>query len=233
MWSKYSIGIFTLAISGLIHAQKIAEANPKHIEIFDTRNFCVLCTFNDALLSPDTLYGPAHSNANISGSYVYRTVMDQLDLTFAFMYAVKGERFTITNSKVKMINLTYSDLPYIQFMGNDGELVNFTGSGLDYGGFRYSQLDHPIFTGTSLEETDFTGVNFKNAYFINTQIAYTNFTDANLEGADFTKARISQANFSRANLLNAKITLEQLATSNICDALLPDGSRGDCSDKET
>jgi uncharacterized protein YjbI with pentapeptide repeats len=216
------------AMPALIHAQEKTLADPAHVELFNARNFCVLCNFNEAVLSPDTLYGAAHSNANISGTYVYDTMMDNLDLTFAFMYAIKGERFRITNSKVKMINLTYSDLPYFTFTNNIGELVNFTGSGLDYGNFRYAQLDYPIFTGTALEATDFTGAQFKNAYFINTRMFNTNFTDAYLAGADFTDANIKGANFTRANLLDAKITEAQLANSNVCDAILPDGSRGEC-----
>jgi len=203
-------------------------ANPKHVELFDHRNFCVVCTFNDAELSPDTLHNSVHYNANISASYVYGTVMDGLDLTFAFMYAIKGERFTIKNSKVHMINLTYSDLPYFTFINNQGSLVNFTGSGLNYGNFRDVELKDAIFSGTALWETNFTNAWLPQSQFINAYLNETNFTNAQLPNSDFTDATLVQVDFTNANLLGAKINEEQLADTIVCNAILPDGSRGHC-----
>jgi len=231
---KTTLFLSALLISTLANAKlpsvtdQQMEPNPKHVELFNTRNFCVLCTLNDAVLSPDTLYGASHYDANISASYVYRTVMDRLDLTFAFLYAIKGEYFTIKNSKVRLINITYSDLPYFTFINNEGELVNFTGSGLNYGNFREAKIDDAIFTGTSLEDTDFSGAELKQASFVNTRLYSTNFTGAQLIGSDFTDARLSGVNFTDANLLNAKITETQLANAIICGAVLPDGSTGSC-----
>lgn len=224
----YSALIAALFISTLSHAESVIQYDPRHKEIFNSWNFCIYCNLNEAILTPSTLYSGMHRNANISASYVYDTLMDNLDLTFAFMYSIRGERFSIKNSRVEMINLSYSDLPYFTFTGNKGALVNFTGSGLNYGNFRQANLEYPIFSGTALEDTDFTGAHFTDARFNNTWIAYTNFTDAHLVGADFTDADINHANFTRANLRDAIITPEQLQTSIICDAILPDGSQGPC-----
>ena len=209
-------------------ASSPSQANPKHVELFNTRNFCVVCTLNGAELSPDTLYDGVHYNANLSASYVYGTTMDRLDLTFAFLYAIKGEYFTIKNSKVRLINITYSDLPYFTFIGNQGELVNFTGTGLTEGNFREAELDSPIFTETALWYTDFTRVKFKNALFINAYIREANFSEAQLMNADFTNASLIKVNFTDANLRDAKLTTEQLQDSIVCNAILPDGSRGAC-----
>jgi len=231
---KITLFLTTLFISTITNAKLLPlidqqmEPNPKHVELFNTRNFCVLCTLNDAVLSPDTLYDPTHYNANISASYVYGTIIDRLDLTFAFLYAIKGEYFTIKNSKVQLINITYSDLPYFTFTGNEGELVNFTGSGLNYSNFRGAKIDDAIFTGTALEDTDFSDTELKRALFINTYLKNTNFTSAQLMGSDFTHASLTNVNFTGANLLNAKITEEQLTHAIVCNAILPDGSRGNC-----
>jgi len=209
-------------------ASSPSQANPKHVELFNTRNFCVVCTLNGAELSPDTLYDGVHYNANLSASYVYGTTMDRLDLTFAFLYAIKGEYFTIKNSKVRLINITYSDLPYFTFTNNEGNLVNFTGSGLNYGNFQGAQLDDVIFTQTSLVETDLSNTNFKRALFNGALIYDSNFTNAELTYADFTNASLKNVNFTRANLLGAKISKEQLAQANVCEAVMPDGTRGNC-----
>ena len=219
-------------------AEPSINSDPRHLEIFNSWNFCIYCNLNDELLSPETLYGRYHRNANISASYVYDTTMDNLDLTFAFMYSIRGERFAIKNSEVEMINLTYSDLPYFTFTGNEGKLVNFTGSGLNYGNLTNAQLDYPIFSETSLIETNFSGAQFNHARFNRTRMTDANlshthlvqadFTDADLVRADFTGAVIENSNFTRADLSNAKITEQQLATSIICDAILPDGSLGEC-----
>jgi len=222
------VTIATLCFSSFSQANTSVAANPKHIELFDTRNFCVVCTFNDAILSPDTLHNRWHVNTNISASYMYGTLMDRLDLTFGFLYAIKGEHFTIQNSLVRMINLSYSDLPYFTFIGNQGELVNFTGTGLTEGNFREAELDSPIFTETALWYTDFTRVKFKNALFINAYIREANFSEAQLMNADFTNASLIKVNFTDANLRDAKLTTEQLQDSIVCNAILPDGSRGAC-----
>lgn len=224
----------TLFISNTLYAKNTHPSitplnyNQKHVDLFNHRNFCVVCTFNDALLSPETLYSGHHVNTNISASYVYHTVMDKLDLTFGFLYAIKGEYFTIKNSIVKMLNITYSDLPYLTFTGNSGELVNFTGTGLTSGNFRQAELISPIFEDTALWYTDFTDVKFENANFKNTLIVEAKFIDAQLINADFSQATIQAADFSNANLLNAIISKEQLNNSIVCGTTLPDGQIGAC-----
>lgn len=67
------------------------------------------------------------------------------------------------------------------------------------------------------------------AKFIHSALVNANFSYANLTDADFSNADIRGINFSGANLYGAKLTIEQLRTaSSICNAILPDGSKGKC-----
>ena len=90
----------------------------------------------------------------------------------------------------------------------------------------YSGANMKGINGSRLEcMGNFSQVSFNNAVLIEAK-----FVGTNLTGADFTGANVRGASFRNANLYGSKITQEQLnSAASICDAILPDGSKGSCS----
>ncbi len=90
----------------------------------------------------------------------------------------------------------------------------------------FSQSDFSYVNGShgSWSSTNFSYTNFSNA-----TLNATKFTSADLEFSDFSNAVVISADFSQADLYGAKITSDQLATAaSVCNAILPDGSKGQC-----
>lgn len=72
-------------------------------------------------------------------------------------------------------------------------------------------------------------INLFHAVLIGTNLTRANLKYAELSQADFTSAAVYGADFSYANLYKSTITPEQLAgAASICNAILPDGSKGQC-----
>ena len=91
----------------------------------------------------------------------------------------------------------------------------------------------------SWQNSDFTDIVASSAVFANGDFSGTNFSnalllDASFQGADlsrtnFTNANVKQVNFADANLSQSNITATQLADAySVCNAILPDGSKGGC-----
>lgn len=88
-----------------------------------------------------------------------------------------------------------------------------------------SDLTDAVLSDSYWQSSNLTFDNFTNAHLIN-----VTFSRSNLEGANFTGAVIINTDFSDTNLYNAIISPEQLASAkSVCNATLPDGSKGQCS----
>lgn len=112
-----------------------------------------------------------------------------------------------------------------------------------YGNHSGAYLSNANLTGLVTDPCDLSQSNFSGANLsgskINANLSYANFHNAiltnaffyndNLEFADFTGAFMKDMNLSGADLYGAKITPTQLAdVKTVCNAILPDGSRGKC-----
>lgn len=78
-------------------------------------------------------------------------------------------------------------------------------------------------------EMTYNHVDLSYSNFSGAKLNSANLIDDNLTNADFTGASVIGANFTNSILYQAKISAQQLATAlSVCDAILPDGSRGKC-----
>ena len=93
---------------------------------------------------------------------------------------------------------------------------------------------------TNRQNSNFSNVMGTSMNYANADLSYSNFTNAklshaqlesdNFTGVDFTGADLSTVNFTSSILYKAKISKAQLASvASLCDAILPDGSKGKCN----
>ncbi|MFZ9036420.1 MAG: pentapeptide repeat-containing protein, partial [Francisellaceae bacterium] len=68
----------------------------------------------------------------------------------------------------------------------------------------------------------YSHVDFSNAILIESDFSYANLTEARFDGAN-----VRDANFSNANLYGAT-GINFAVVKSVCDAIMPDGSKGVC-----
>ncbi|MCP4473512.1 MAG: pentapeptide repeat-containing protein [Gammaproteobacteria bacterium] len=90
---------------------------------------------------------------------------------------------------------------------------------------QYSDFSNVFGVDFSYTYADLSYSNFSNANFSNASLYHDNFT-----GSDFSGADVTNADFDDSILYKCKISQAQLdSASSICDAILPDGSKGKCN----
>lgn len=98
---------------------------------------------------------------------------------------------------------------------------------------RRADLKYSTFNNANLRNSSLFSADLDGSDFIKADLSNTDFYYATLTGADFTGADTTNSNFERSDLSRAIITSEQLAQArSVCDAILPDGSRGSCTWRE-
>lgn len=209
--------------------------NPQHVEQFKATGQCESCDFNELNVSPAVLGMSDVRGAVLSGTYFYGSGIEDLQFSHVNAREITGLGLMLHNNELSYADFSYSDLPNLKVtMWNRGEYVQFTGSTLDEANFSYTQFNAPQLSGASMSSAVLYRVNWPQANLSGTRLRYANLTYAQLRGADLTNANLtdallSHADLSNANLFGAQVTDEQLAkTLSVCNAILPDGSMGDC-----
>jgi len=94
----------------------------------------------------------------------------------------------------------------------------------------YGNHSQANLSGANLSNASGSYINLSQANLQTANLTNATFNAANFSEADFTGAGVYQADFGSANLYKAKITPEQLSqVKSLCNATLPDGSKGSCS----
>lgn len=212
--------------------------DPRQLERFKITSQCQRCDFNELNLSPEILGSENYSGAILNGSYFYGSSIEHLDFTNVQAREIIGLGLMLHDNDLSYADFSYSDLPNLKVtMWNQGHGVSFIGAVLDESNFSYSIFNSPQLAGASMSNAVLYHVQWPNANLAVTRLRGANLTyamlsGANLQEADLTNALLSHADLSNANLLNALVSDEQLAkTASVCNAVLPDGSLGACSDK--
>jgi hypothetical protein len=76
-------------------------------------------------------------------------------------------------------------------------------------------------------QTSFVGRNYSQVNFESAILIEANFRKAVLTNANFTNANVRDATFEMANLYGA-IGIDFASVKSVCDAIMPDGSKGKC-----
>ncbi len=75
--------------------------------------------------------------------------------------------------------------------------------------------------------TDFAGHDYSQGAFVNAILINANFSHADLSYTNFAGADVMGADFSYANLYGSQ-GINLSTASSLCNAILPDGSKGAC-----
>ncbi|WP_440993584.1 pentapeptide repeat-containing protein [Cysteiniphilum litorale] len=120
-------------------------------------------------------------------------------------------------SSIKDIVIYGIDAPY------NLQKANISQSFIGIGNNTLSNYSETIAVNTNFGRGCYSQANFKNAILIN-----SNFIDTNLTYADFSGANVDGADFSDANLYGS-IGINFNKVKSICNAIMPDGSKGKCT----
>lgn len=209
--------------------------NPAHLEQFQYTKRCEGCDLNTLSIFADLLGTHDYADAVLTGTYVYGSSIEHLDLQRLSAREMTGLGFMLHDNDLTDADFSYSDFPYAKVTGfNRGDRVSFKGSTLDHSHFSYTTFEAPNLSGAAMRYASLYRISWPNAnlsetLLSNADLTYANLRGANLEKAILTNALVNHADFSEANLLGATITMEQLKKAkSICHAVLPDGSIGEC-----
>lgn len=209
--------------------------NPDHLDQFQYTKHCEGCDLNTINLSAALFDKHNYDDAILTGTYVYGSSMEHLDLQRLQAHEMTGLGFLLHDNDLTDADFAYSDFPYLKVTGfNRGDRVSFEGSTLDHSNFSYTQFEAPNLNGAAMRYASLYRVVWPNAQLVGTllyaaDLTYAQLKGAHLERANLTSALLNHADLSNANLLGAQVSMEQLKkTKSICGAVLPDGSLGVC-----
>ncbi|MFI4956103.1 MAG: pentapeptide repeat-containing protein [Gammaproteobacteria bacterium] len=218
-----------------IHAPLGFTYNAHDLEYFKNTKNCDACDFNNLDLSPAILGNDHYNDATLTGTYMYGSTIENLQLQHLNASGMTALGLTLHNNDLTNADFSYSDFPYLKITPfNYGTHPSFKGSTLDYSHFSYTEFEAPDFSGAAMRHASLYHVQWPNANLSEALLSAADLTFANLKGANLqktilTSALLNHADLSGANLLGAEITADQLKkTNSVCEAILPDGTIGAC-----
>lgn len=122
--------------------------------------------------------------------------------------------FDVENNVYSPFDLSGADVSesflglYGNFSGSDFQKATGCRTKFSINGLKTATYSHSNFSNAILVEADFT----------NADLSFTDFNGANVRDADFTKANL----YGSTGINFAEV-------KSVCDAIMPDGSKGKCS----
>lgn len=233
---KY-LNILSLALTAVVcMVSSVAFAyNPEQLALFTQTRICEACDLNLLNATPNTLGQLDYADAVLSGSYLYGSSIEHLDLRRCRASHLNAVGLMLHDNDLTDADFSYSDITRLKVTHwNRGSRVRFTGASLSGSDFSYTEFHAPQFDGASLRNASLYRISWPEANLLgaalqSADVSFAQLQQANLEEADFTGATLSHADFTGANLRNAKISSAQLKTVlSVCQAILPDGEIGAC-----